>query len=105
MNKKAGSKITLNPKAPFKWVFMDIVPSTAPKSLTSDTTFSNYLLIVDAYFKIPKLYGMDNITTEEVMDKLDMFQSRFGKVDEFGWWYLERISSDAGTKFTSTEFK
>ena len=27
---------------PFKWVFNDIIPSTAPKSLTSDTTFSNY---------------------------------------------------------------
>ena len=39
------------------------------------------------------------------MEKLDMFQSRFGKIDEFGWWYLERISADAGTKFTSTEFK
>ena len=84
MNKKARSKIPLNPKAPFKWVFMGIIPSTAPKSLTSDTTFSNYLLIVDAYSKIPKLYGKDNITTEEVMEKLDMFQSRFGKFDQFG---------------------
>ena len=53
MNKKARSKTPLNPKAPFKWVFMVIVPSTAPKHLTSDTTFSNYLLIIDAYFKIP----------------------------------------------------
>ena len=67
MNKKARSKIPLKPKAPFKWVFMDIVPSTAPKSLTSETKFSNYLVIVDAYSKIPKLYGMDKITTEEVM--------------------------------------
>ena len=41
MNKKYTSKIPLKPKAPFKWVFMDIVPSTAPKSLTSDTAFSN----------------------------------------------------------------
>ena len=48
---------------------------------------------------------MEKITTEEVMDKLDMFQSRFGKIDEFGWWDLERISSDAGTQFTSTDFK
>ena len=48
---------------------------------------------------------MDNITTEEVMDKLDMFQSRFGKVDQFGWWGLEIISADIGTQFTSTEFK
>ena len=72
MNKKARSKIPLNPKAPFKCVFMDIVPSTSPKSLTSDIPFSNYLLIVDAYSKIPKLYGMEKITTEKVMDKLDM---------------------------------
>ena len=48
MNKKARSKITLKPKAPFKWVFMDIIPSTAPKSLTSDTTFYDYLLIFDS---------------------------------------------------------
>ena len=97
MNKKARSKILLNPKAPFKWVFMDIVPSTAPQILTGDTTFSNYLLIVDAYSNIPKLYGIDKITIEEVMDKLDIFQSRFGKMDQFGWWDLVRISTDAGT--------
>ena len=97
MNKNARSKIPLNSKAPVKCFFMDIVQSTAPKSLTSDTTFSNYLLIVYAYSNIPKLYGMEKITTEEVMDKLDMFQSRFKKIDQFGWWDLERISSDAGT--------
>ena len=105
MNKKAGSKIPLKPKAPFKWVFMDIVPSTAPKRLKSSTTFSNYLLIVDTYCNIPKLYGIEKITTEEVMDKLDMFQSMFGKIDQFGWWDLERISADAGTQFTPTELK
>ena len=55
--------------------------------------------------KPQKLYGMEKITIEEGMDKLDMSQSRFGKIDEFVWWYLERISEDAGTQFTSTEFK
>ena len=64
--------------------FMDIFPSTAPKNLTSETTFSNYLLIVDVYSKISKIYGMEKITTEEVMDKPDMFQSRFEEIDEFG---------------------
>ena len=34
-----------------------------------------------------------------------MFQSRFGKIDEFGWWDLERISTGVGMQFTSTEFK
>ena len=60
---------------------MDIIPATYSKGLTKDTIFSNHFLIMDAYSKIPKLYGMENITTEEVMDKLDMFQARFGKVD------------------------
>ena len=68
---------------------MDIVPSTSPKSLTSDTKLSNYILIVDPYSKIPKLYGMEKITTEEVMDKMDMSQSRSEKIDEFGWWDLK----------------
>ena len=34
-----------------------------------------------------------------------MFQSIFGKIDEIGWWNLKRISADAGTQFTSMEFK
>ena len=84
---------------------MDIITSTASNILTSDTTFSNSLLIVDAYSNIPKLYGMEKITTEEVMDKLDIFQSRFWEIDKFGWWDLEIISADAGTQFTSMDFK
>ena len=79
MNKKARSKNPLKPKAPFKWVFMGIIPSTAPKSLKSDTKFSNYLLIFHASFKIPNLYIIKKISTEEVMYNPDMLQSRFGK--------------------------
>ena len=48
---------------------------------------------------------MEKSTTEEVMDKLDMFQYRFGKIDECLWWDLEIISIDAGTQFTLTEFR
>ena len=39
------------------------------------------------------------------MDKLDMFNSRFGKIDKFGWWGLERILANAGIQFTSIEFQ
>ena len=105
MNKKDRSKIALNPKSPFKWFSMDIIPSTATKMLTSATHFSNYLLIVDAYSNIPKLCGMEKITPEEVMDKLDIFQYRFRKTEKFGWLYLGLISADAVTQFTSTQFK
>ena len=57
---------------------MDIIPATISKNLTKNTIFSKYLLILDAYSNISKLYGMENVTTEEVMEKLDMFQEIFG---------------------------
>ena len=82
---------------------MDIIPAKSSKSFTKDAIFENYLWTVDDYSRIIKMYGIENITTEEVMDKLDMFQEIFGKLDEFGWCYMERIQTDAGTKFTSKE--
>ena len=81
---------------------METIPATSPKRFISKTTFFTYILIVDAYSKIPKLYVMERITSEEVMDKLDIFQDRFVKLDEFFWWYLERISKYSLTQFTST---
>ena len=64
MTKKTRSKNPLNPKSPFKWGFMDIIPSIAPTSVTSETNFSNYLLIVDAYSKTTELYGMEKFNTK-----------------------------------------
>ena len=59
---------------------------------------------MDAYYKLKLFYRMENITNEEVMDKLDMFQEIFVKVDEFNWWDMEIIQTDTGTQFTSKEF-
>ena len=59
--KKDRPQNPLKQKTPFKWVFMNIIPSTSPKSLTSETNFSNYLLIVDVYSNPPKLYGMEKL--------------------------------------------
>ena len=83
---------------------MDTIPPTSLKSLTKYTTFDHYLLTVDAYSKIPQLFGLENINTEEVVNKLDMFRRIFGKVDEFGWWYIERIQTEDGTQFNSRKF-
>ena len=48
MNKKLRSKIPLKPKAPYKWVFIDVIQSSVPKGLTSDTLFYIYVLPIDA---------------------------------------------------------
>ena len=86
-------------------VFYGYNTINSTKILTGETAFSKYILIFNAYSKISKLYGMEKTTTEEVMNMLDMFQSRSVKINEFGWWDLEIISADAGKKFTLTEFK
>ena len=39
------------------------------------------------------------------MENIDMFQSIFVKVDEFKWWDLEQIQTDAGMQLTSMEFQ
>ena len=67
INKNSRSKTPLKSNTPFRWLFMDIIPAISSKNLTKDTIFYHYLLIVDAYSNIPTLYGMENITTEEVM--------------------------------------
>ena len=84
---------------------MYIIPDIYSKHLTEETTFTYYLLFADTYSKITNFYGMESFITEEVMDKLDMFQSIFWKVDEFGWWDKEIIQTDAGTKFTYRCFR
>ena len=84
---------------------MDSILATCPKCLTKEIFFDNYLLIVDDYSKITKLCGVENITTDEVMNKLDTFQERFVKVDEFGCWDMERIQTDTATQLTSKEFQ
>ena len=39
------------------------------------------------------------------MEKIDMFLEIFGKVDEFGWWDMERIRTESDKHFTSKEFQ
>ena len=85
-------------------VFMNIIPAMAPIFCQCILLFLILFLFL-CLLKIPKNYDTAKIITEEVMDNLDMFQSRSGKINKFGWWDLERISADAGTQFTSAEFK
>ena len=84
MHKKVRSKNPLNPKATFKWILWELFKQH-PQNVWQVKIPSLINKNIDAYSKIPKLYGMEIITTEEVTDKLDMFQARFGKIDEFGW--------------------
>ena len=56
--KNPGYDIPLQHKTPIKWFFMDIIASIASKRFTKDTNFANYLLIVDSYSRLTRLYVM-----------------------------------------------
>ena len=43
IKKRLDLKMHWKKKSPFKWVFLGIIPATAPKGLTCETNFSNYL--------------------------------------------------------------
>ena len=86
-------------------MFIDSIPAIYSKILIKDTNFANYLLILDAYSKILKLYGTENITTEEFMDELDMFQARFDKVDQFIWCDMDIITTESVMQVISKYFK
>ena len=60
---------------------------------------------MDHYSNISKLFGTEDIAIGEVTEKIDIFQTRFGKLDEFGWWDMEIIQTNAVTQFTSKEFQ
>ncbi|MGH7973946.1 MAG: hypothetical protein ACREBR_00370 [bacterium] len=90
---------------PFVFVFLDIIPNAASLSLTPRTYFSHYLLCVCRYSRQPYMHGMQHLTTQGVLEGLQAFAVRFGRIDEVGYLDFERIQSDAGPQFTSEEFK
>ena len=78
MDKKAGSKKSTEAKITLQVGFYGYNTTSSTQIFDKWHTFSNDILIIDDYSKNPKLYGMEKTTTEEVMDKLYMFQSRSG---------------------------
>ena len=83
---------------------MDIIPAPHKSSFDPNCGFSNYLLIVDTYSRIPRMCGLNELHSEAVMDKIEEFVARYGEVNKFGWWNIGRIQADAGPQFTSEEF-
>ena len=100
INKKARSKIPSKSKKPSKWLFMDITPGTTSKTLTKDTTYSNYIFIVNAYFRILKCIKWKISPLRKSWTNLMCFR----KYLKSRWTCLvgyEIIQTDDGTHFTS----
>ncbi|MGH7974583.1 MAG: hypothetical protein ACREBR_03575 [bacterium] len=86
---------------PFTFDFLYIMPNAASQSLTPRTFFSHYLLCVRRYSRHPYMHGMRHRTTQDILEGLQAFAVRFGRIDEVGYLYFKRVQSDAGPQFTS----
>ena len=104
ITKRNQSKVPIGVEKPLATVFMDIIPAPHKSSFDPDCDFSHYLLIVDTYSRIPRLYGLNDLNTEAVVEKIEELVARYVKVNDFGWWNIGRIQTDAGPQFTSEEF-
>jgi transposase InsO family protein len=90
---------------PGAYIFMDILHPVTKKGLTSDSTYAFYIILVDAYSRYTCIYGMRDKSTGTVIDTLTRYQADHGYTSQYGYMNIERIRADAGTQFTSTEFK
>jgi hypothetical protein len=90
---------------PGEYVFMDIIHPVTRVGLTSDTTYAFYLILVDAYSRFTCLYGLPDKSTDSVISAIQRYQADHGHVGNYGYLNIERIRADAGTQFTSTDFK
>ena len=92
-NKKVRYKNQLKPKARFKWVLWTLFQKHHQMfwQVKLHLVIIFNILVVDACSKIPKLYGVEKLLLKKVIDRLDMFQFIFVKIDEFCWCYLKEF--------------
>jgi hypothetical protein len=77
-------------------LFLDVLYAVLPNGVTHATTFPNYLLIVDAYCRNSKIYGLAHKSSIEVIRALKKFQADHSFLRELGHLDTEKIRADSG---------
>lgn len=90
---------------PGEHIFMDILHPVTYTGLTSGSTYYFYLILVDAYSRYTCIYGMSNKSTAAIIAMLTCYQADHGHTGSYGYMNTECKCTDAGSQFTSAEFK
>jgi transposase InsO family protein len=88
-----------------EYIFMDILHPVVSAGLTKDSTYAFHLILVDAYSRYVCIYGLPDKTCSSVIDCLTRHQAEHGHTGNYGYLDIARIRADAGSQFTSLEFK
>jgi transposase InsO family protein len=73
--------------------------------LTQGSTFAFYLILVDAYSRYACIYSLQDKSSACVLNALTRYQANHGHIGNYGFLDVARIRADAGSQFTSAEFK
>jgi transposase InsO family protein len=84
---------------------VDILPPVSAESLTPKSHFPALLILVDAFSRLTRITGMPTKNSQSVIAILSTFAAEHWLIRGFTLWDIEKIKSDAGTEFTSQEFK
>jgi len=87
-----------------EYLFLDIQHPLVQAGLTISTSYPFYVLIVDAYSRYSKLYGIPKKSTSAIVSALQQYQADHSPNGTYGFLNIERIRGDAGSQFTSTSF-
>jgi len=87
-----------------EYLFIDIQHPKITTGLTIATSYAFYLLIVDAYSRYVKLYGIPKKLTSAVVAALQEYQADHSPSGTYGYLNTERIRADAGSQFMAAAF-
>jgi hypothetical protein len=87
-----------------EYLFLDIQHPLVAAGLTMSTSHRFYLLVVDAFSRYVKIYGLPKKSTSAVVAALQQYQADHSPTGTYGYLDTDRIRTDAGSQFTSAEF-
>jgi uncharacterized protein YdcH (DUF465 family) len=87
-----------------EYLFLDIQHPLVKAGLTISTSYAFYLLIVDAYSRYVKLYGLPKKSTSALVAALREYHADHSPTGTYGYLNTEKIRADAGSQFTSSKF-
>jgi hypothetical protein len=82
-------------------LFLDIQHAILPQGLTYATSYPNYLIIVDAYSRYTKLYGLAHKGSADVIAVLKKYQADHSSMGELRHLDTEKIRADTRSEFNS----
>jgi transposase InsO family protein len=99
-----GNLEALGSVVPGEVVMIDIVNNPSTESITSDTNFKFYLLIVDMASRFLVPIGIQDKKPKTVLEALKTWSTHYGPSESFNFSQLDHIHGDYDAVYRSKEF-